>query len=161
MKYFKKYAFYLLFTALIFAGQFLRSGDLVTGKPPAIAQSTLGGIQATAIAGKGPALIYFWGEWCGVCAMMKNAISSVSADYPVLTVALRSGNDAAVSQYLQQKQLSWSVINDNEGNIAQSYGVKAVPSAFFINSEGNIVFTTVGYTSGWGLRIRLWLAGLV
>jgi hypothetical protein len=37
----KKYGLYLLFTAVIFAGQFLCSSHLVTGTPPAIAQTTL------------------------------------------------------------------------------------------------------------------------
>lgn len=157
----KKYAFYLLAAAAIFAGQFLRTGDLVTGKPPAIAQSTLGGLQAAAVTGKGPAIIYFWAEWCGVCAMMRDAVSAVSADYPLLTVALRSGSDSDVGRYLQQKQLPWSVINDQQGRIAESYGVKAVPALFFTDRDGNIVFTSVGYTSEWGLRLRLRLAGLI
>lgn len=157
----KKYAFYLLAAAAIFAGQFLRTGDLVTGKPPAIAQSTLGGLQAAAVTGKGPAIIYFWAEWCGVCAMMRDAVSAVSADYPLLTVALRSGSDSDVGRYLQQKRLPWSVINDQQGRIAESYGVKAVPALFFTDRDGNIVFTSVGYTSEWGLRLRLRLAGLI
>lgn len=161
MNNYKQYAFYLLFAAVIFAGQFLRTSDLVTGKPPVIAQTTLGGIPATPIIGKGPAIIYFWGEWCGVCAMMQHAVSAVSADYPVLSIALRSGTDSAVGQYLRQKQLPWQVINDPRGDIAQRYGVKVVPALFIIDADGNIVFTSVGYTSEWGLRLRLWLAELV
>jgi len=90
----KKYGFYLLFAAAVFAAQFLRTSDLVTGKPPAITQSTLGGINADSIIGKGPAIIYFWAEWCGVCSMMQHAVSAMSADYPLLTVALRSGTTA-------------------------------------------------------------------
>ncbi len=156
----KKYGLYLVFATVVFAAQFLRTSDLVTGKPPMITQSTLGGIHAESIIGKGPAIVYFWAEWCGVCAMMQHAVSAVSTDYPLLTVALRSGTDSAVGHYLQKKQLAWSVINDAHGNIAQSYGVKAVPALFFINADGNIVFTSVGYTSEWGLRLRLWLAGL-
>ena len=157
----KKYGFYLLFAIVIFAGQFLRTSDLVTGKPPLIAQSTIGGLQAMPLIGKGPAIIYFWAEWCGVCAMMQGAVSAVAADYPLLTVALRSGSGSAVGQYLQKKHLGWQTVNDPQGVIAQSYGVKAVPSLFFIDADGNIVFTSVGYTSEWGLRFRAWLAGLI
>jgi thiol-disulfide isomerase/thioredoxin len=161
MNNYKQYAIYLLFAAVVFAGQFLRTSDLVTGKPPTITQTTLGGIPATPLIDKGPAIVYFWAEWCGVCAMMQTAVSAVSADYPLLSVALRSGTDNAVEQYLQRKQLTWQVVNDQQGSIAQRYGVKAVPALFFINADGNIVFTSVGYTSEWGLRLRLWLAGLV
>ncbi len=157
----KKYGFYLLMAAAIFAGQFLRTGDLVTGKPPLIDRNTINGIPAMPYVGKGPAIIYFWAEWCGICAMMQSAVSAVSAEYPLLTVALRSGSDTAIPQYLQQKHLPWTVVNDPQGSIAGSFGVKAVPALFFINRDGNIVFTSVGYTSEWGLRLRLWLAGLI
>lgn len=160
MHRYKKAVLYLLFAAVVFAAQFLRSGDLVTGRPPAINQTTLGGIHADTMIGKGPAILYFWGDWCGVCSMMQSAISAVSADYPLLTVALRSGSDSALNRYLQQKRLAWPVINDTHGNIAQTFGVKAVPALFFIDAKGDIVFTSVGYTSEWGLRIRLWLASL-
>jgi thioredoxin-related protein len=53
------------------------------------------------------------------------------------------------------------VINDRYGDIAKNYGVKAVPAVFFTDASGNIVFNSSGYTSEWGLRIRLWLASLV
>jgi thiol-disulfide isomerase/thioredoxin len=157
----KKYGFYLLATAIIFGGQFLQTGDLVKGKPPQIAQNTLGGIPAMAFVDKGPGLIYFWAEWCGICGMMQSAISAVGIDYPQLTVAMRSGSDSAVAEYLHKKQLQWPVVNDPQGEIAGRYGVKAVPALFFLNAEGDIVFTSVGFTSEWGLRIRAWLAGVV
>lgn len=154
----KKYGLYLLFTVVIFAGQFLRSSNLVTGTPPAIAQTTLQNQAALASISQGPAVIYFWAEWCGVCRLMQNAISAINPDYPVLSVALRSGDDAEVAEYLQSKQLSWQVVNDQQGLIANAYGVSAVPAVFFTDSNGKIVFTTTGYTSELGLRLRLWLA---
>ena len=154
----KKYGLYLLFTVVIFAGQFLRSSHLVTGIPPAIAQSTLQNQAALASINQGPAVIYFWAEWCGVCRLMQSAISAINPDYPLLTVALRSGDDAEVNAYLQSKQLSWQVVNDQQGLIANAYGVSAVPAVFFTDSNGKIVFTTTGYTSELGLRLRLWLA---
>ena len=157
----KKYAFYLLVTAVIFAGQFLRTGDLVTGKPPAINQPALSHVSVMPVDAKGPAIIYFWAKWCGICAMMQNAITAVSTDYPQLTIALRSGSDVEVNQYLREKHLAWPVVNDPQGDIAQRFGVKAVPALFFMDDDGNIVFTSVGYTSEWGLRLRSWLAGLV
>ncbi|WP_347987188.1 protein disulfide oxidoreductase [Methylomonas sp. AM2-LC] len=157
----KKYAFYFLVGCLFFAGQFLHSSDLVTGKPPSIEQTTITGLPAQAFIAQGPAIIYFWAEWCGICAMMQNAISAMASDYPQLTIALRSGTDNAIKAHLQKNQLLWSVVNDQQGKVAQSFGVKAVPAVFFLNKDGTIVFTSVGYSSEWGLRIRTWLAGLI
>lgn len=157
----KKYAFYLLAAALIFAGQFLQTSRLVTGRPPEIAAPTLDGLPAMPLIANGPGIIYFWAEWCGICSAMQQAISAVGRDYPLLTVALRSGNDSMVAEYLHKKQLHWPVVNDPHGGIASRYGVGAVPALFFVDANGSIVFTSVGFTSEWGLRIRSWLAGLV
>jgi len=157
----KKFGFYLFAVAVFFAGQFLRSGDLVTGKPPQIQQTTLGGIASMSLLQNGPTLIYFWADWCGICGMMKGSITAIAADYPVLTLAYRSGEAESIKKYLQAKQLPWQVVNDPNGDIADQYGVKAVPALFILNEAGNIVFTSVGYTSEWGLRIRLWLASFV
>ncbi|QWF72312.1 redoxin domain-containing protein [Methylomonas paludis] len=157
----KKYGFYLLFTLVIFAGQFLRDGDLVTGKPPFSEGAGVNGVPVNTFLGKGPAIIYFWAEWCGVCQMMQSGFNKVVGDYPLVTVAFQSGDSTAVQAYLRQKQLAWPVLNDPQGTNAKSFGVTAVPTLFFTNSRGDIVFTTVGYTSELGLRIRTWLAGFI
>jgi hypothetical protein len=92
---------------------------------------------------------------------MQSNVAAVSKDMPIVTVAERSGGAQQVSEYLAKNQLNWRVVNDPDGAIGQLYGVQAVPAMFFINSKGEIVFTSVGYTSEWGLRCRLWLASLL
>jgi alkyl hydroperoxide reductase subunit AhpC len=52
------------------------------------------------------------------------------------------------------------VVNDPEGALSRRYGVSAVPVTFVIDAGGKVRFVTRGYTSGLGLRLRLWLAGL-
>lgn len=155
----KEWAFYLFAALFIFGGQFLAHRDLVTGTPPPIVQTTLAGETALHPLGTRPALIYFWAEWCGVCRSMQNSVTQVGKDHPLATVALRSGDDAKLQSYLRDKNLNWPVVNDNGGEIGQRYGVKAVPALFFTDRNGSIVFATAGYTSEWGIRARLWLAG--
>ncbi len=156
----KKLGFYIFAALFIFAGQFLVNQDLVSGSPPAIVQTTLTGENAMQRISKGPAVLYFWAEWCGICRSMQGSVSNVLQDYPGLTVAVRSGDEGTLRNYLNDKQLNWPVVNDNSGSIGQRYGIKGVPAVFFINAGGDIVFTTVGFTSEWGMRFRLWLAGL-
>ncbi len=156
----KKLGIYLFATVFIFAGQFLVNSDLVNGKPPAISQTSMNGENALQRVAKGPAILYFWAEWCGICRSMQGSVGNILKDYPGVTVALRSGDDAKLAGYLRDKQLNWPVVNDNGGEIGQRYGVKAVPAIFFIDATGDIVFSTVGFTSEWGMRARLWLAGL-
>ncbi|WP_415880384.1 protein disulfide oxidoreductase [Methylomonas sp. TEB] len=156
----KKLGFYIFAALFIFAGQFLVHQDLVSGTPPPIVQTTLTGENPMPRINKGPTVLYFWAEWCGICRSMQGSISNIMRDYPGLTVAVRSGDDGTLQNYLNEKQLNWPIVNDNNGNLGQRYGIRGVPAVFFINAAGEIVFTTVGYTSEWGMRIRLWLAGL-
>lgn len=153
----KKSAFYLFAALFIFAGQFLASSGVVSGKPPTIEQPTLSGAAAMPLIAKGPALIYFWAEWCGICRSIQGNVSAVLQDYPAVTVAVRSGDHQAVIDYMNAKRLSWPTVNDRDGSIAQRYGVNTVPALLFVNGNGDIVFSSVGYTSEWGLRFRLWL----
>jgi thiol-disulfide isomerase/thioredoxin len=157
----KKSLFYILMVAVIFAGQFLQTSNLVTGKPPFINRNTVAGLPSLPENLKPPSVIYFWANWCGICGLMQNSINAISLSDPILTIALRSGTDNTVNQYLQEKHLNWQVVNDQHGDIAEMYGVNAVPALFILNPQGNIVFTSVGYTTEWGLRLRIWLASLI
>ncbi len=108
----------------------------------------------------GPAVVYFWATWCPVCRVERGAVDALVSDYPVVTVAMQSGDAQAVSAYLADAGLDWRVVLDEYGEIAQRWGVVGVPAMFIIDSGGEIAFVARGYTSGIGLRLRLWLASL-
>jgi len=154
----KEVGFYILMAIIIFAGEFLMNPGLKTGQPPVIYQQTLSGKDVMDNLSKGPMIIYFWAEWCGVCKMMQQPMTAILQDYPIITVAVKSGDKHAVQAYLTEKSLNWPVINDPLGSIAQQYQARGVPSIFFLNQQGEIVLTASGYTSEIGLRLRLWLA---
>lgn len=157
----KKSAFYIFAVLFVFAGQFLATRGLVTGQPPPISQATLANQNPMPLIAEGPSVIYFWAEWCGVCRGMQGNVSAILRDTPGVTIAVRSGNDRQLAEYLIKNKLEWPAINDQNGGISRQYGVQAVPALFFLNDRGNIVFTSAGYTSEWGLRLRLWLSGLL
>ncbi len=71
---------------------------------------------------------------------------------------MQSGDAHEVLSYLDERGVNFPVIVDEYGKIAQRFGVSRVPASFIIDSQGAIAFTEVGYTSNWGLRLRLWLA---
>ncbi|MCQ8103832.1 protein disulfide oxidoreductase [Methylomonas sp. SURF-2] len=156
-----KAGFYFFALLFVFGGQFLRTSGLVTGMPPEIRTATLSGQPSMPLIAKGPAMVYFWAEWCGVCRGMQDNVTAVLHDTAGLTVALRSGDKPRLAEYLDNNKLDWPVVDDRDGAIGQLYGVSAVPALFFLNRQGRIVFTSSGYTSEWGLRLRLWLAGLL
>ena len=109
-----------------------------------------------------PTLVYFWGSWCPICKTTSPFVSTLATDndYQVHSVALSSGTNNEIKSYLLEHNYQFPVINDNDGDISESWGVAVTPSIFIINQEGKISYTSTGMTSLWGMRFRLWLASL-
>ena len=134
--------------------------DMVEGPAPVIQAVTVDG-QAVSLEdyrGK-PLLIHFWASWCGICGLEQGTISKLQDDWQVLTVAMQSGNAADIKKHMQKESLEWTVIADPQGEIAKLYGVRGVPANFILDADGNVRFRESGFTTGAGLRARLWAAG--
>lgn len=138
----------------------LQTRDTVSGQAPAFQARDLQGrpLALADYAGR-PVLLHFWASWCPVCRFEEGAIDALADDRPVVTIAVSSGSDEELMQYLKDRQLDFDVINDPGGTLAARYGVQGVPTSFVVGPQGEIRFTSVGYTTGIGLRIRMWLAG--
>jgi peroxiredoxin len=131
------------------------------GPAPPLAGVLLDGrsFDLLAAAKERPVLVYFWASWCSVCRLQQGTIDNVARDHDVVTIAMRSGDTAAVQRHLAEHALTFPVLNDPQGTHAAQWGARAVPASFVVDGEGRIRFVEVGYTSGWGLRSRLWWAG--
>jgi thiol-disulfide isomerase/thioredoxin len=105
-------------------------------------------------------LVYFWGSWCPVCKTTSPSISTLATDndYQVVSIALSSGTDNEIENYMREHSYQFKVVNDDSGDISESWGVVVTPSIFIVNQEGKISYTSTGITSLWGMRLRLWLA---
>jgi thiol-disulfide isomerase/thioredoxin len=148
-----------LVVLVYFAVKTYMQRNLVEGPAPPLQGSLLNGQSVSLQSFRGqPVLVHFWATWCPVCKLEQNSIDAISKDHAVLTIAMNSGDETAVESYLYDNHLTFPVIVDQYSNIAKQFGVQGVPTSFVIDSQGNITFTEMGYTTGWGLRLRLWLA---
>ncbi|MCB1877006.1 MAG: protein disulfide oxidoreductase [Chromatiales bacterium] len=151
----------LLLLAVIMAVGWWRAGDMASGAAPAlIAYDLEGNLFRLDAVRDGPVLVHFWASWCPVCRTQDGAIDSLAKDAHVITVAMQSGADDAIETYLQEEGLSFPALADPDGRIARAWGVNGVPASFIVGSDGRIHFRELGYTTGLGLRLRLWWAGL-
>ena len=108
-----------------------------------------------------PIALHFWAEWCPICRTEENSITRLSADWPVLTIAMQSGSTGVVHKVLQKRQLPWNTAVDETGNVTGVFGFKAVPAFVVIDGKGRVRTPTMGYTTEIGMRLRLWWASLV
>ena len=156
-----KYSLEIVFILIIFitVKSFLQR-NLVEGVAPPLDGVLLDGQTFNIQSHQGqPILLHFWATWCSICKMEENSISAISEDYKVVTIAMNSGTDQDIKDYLEEREVNFPVMVDEYGEVAKRFGVRGVPTSFVIDSQGNIDFTEVGYTTNWGLRLRLWLAG--
>ena len=100
--------------------------------------------------------LYVWAEWCPICKTTQGTVQSLGADRAVLTVAMQSGGPEAVARYQQAQGLAWHTLVDPRGELAKGLGFAAVPGFAVITPEGDLRWPTVGWTSAWGMRWRLW-----
>lgn len=102
-----------------------------------------------------PIVIHVWAEWCSFCRLEEGNISALAEDTPVITVAMQSGDAARVAGYMQDRNLDWPTLVDPQGQLAQALGASGVPTFMVIDSQGDIRTPSMGYTSLWGMRLRL------
>jgi thiol-disulfide isomerase/thioredoxin len=150
----------LLIITIIFVGvQWWKARPLASGEAPALrGPLTSSDIFDLADWRGTPVLVHFWATWCPICKMEQGSIDALSDEFNVITVAMQSGGAEAVNGYLQEQGLDFPAIADPYGEIATTWGVQAVPASFVLDGSGRIRFSSVGYTTGVGLRGRLWAA---
>lgn len=107
-----------------------------------------------------PVALHFWADWCPICRTEEGSVTRVSQDWPVMTVAMQSGDAAKVAQVLRRRALPWSAAVDPRSEITSAHGFGAVPAFVVVDAAGQLRAPTVGYTSETGMRLRLWWAKL-
>lgn len=150
----------LAFVVIGMAINLYRTWDIRGEPAPRLQAKTLSGETFSLVAHEKPVLVYFWASWCPVCRFSETGVDAIARDYPVISVAMQSGGEAELRQYLQENGLGFAVIADEQGILSRQWSVRAVPSSFIIDESNRVRFAETGYTPSWGLRLRLWWAGL-
>ena len=111
------------------------------------------------LAQKKPLILNFWGTWCPVCNQEVSTLSQLAkrGDITLLTIASSSGSNSDIQSYMQKKGISFLVINDQSGSLAQAFGVSVFPTTLFYNKERTKIIKDSGYTTypGFLARIKL------
>ncbi len=107
-----------------------------------------------------PILVHIWALWCPTCKVEASNIQTLSEHYNVLTIAVKSGSNDDINNYMKENDYTFNVVNDKSGFLASDFRVGAFPTTFIYDKDKKLVFSDVGYTSTWGLIIRMWWASL-
>ena len=94
-----------------------------------------------------PVMLNFWATWCPPCREEMPYLQQIheqrSADVVVLTVNMAE-NPGDVEEFIREFGLSFPVLLDSNGDVAQQYGVRAIPTTFFIDKSGILQGVKIG-----------------
>lgn len=107
-----------------------------------------------------PTLIHVWAIWCPTCKIEASNIQTLSNHYDVLTIAVKSGSNNDIQSWLKENEYTFNVVNDSSGFVASNFNVSVYPTTLIYDKNKKLVFSDVGYTSTWGLFLRMWWASL-
>ena len=102
-----------------------------------------------------PLVVHFWATWCPTCNLENSTIEKLSKEYNVITVAVSSGTDEQIKEYMKENNFTFKVINDDTSTLANIFQVEAFPTTFIYNKNHELRFTEVGFTSYVGFKARL------
>lgn len=136
-------SFFMLLLAplYVFAG---KPGDAA----PAFTLADVHGNTVTLDSLKGKVvLLNFWAPWCRSCKEELPDLDGLhkkysSRGFTVLSICIER---SAVSEYLQKRPVSFPVLVDKDGEVAETYFFSGLPASFLIGKDGIIRHRHVGY----------------
>ncbi len=118
-------------------------------------------IDLAAISADKPTLVYFWGTWCPICRTTSPSVNKLAAagNYPVVTIAITSGSNQELQDYMDEYNYNFTTINDQEGAIFADWQGQVTPS-YVVLKNGEMTQGLTGIQPLWSLKLRLWLSSI-
>lgn len=137
-----------------------RSGTSTAGKIPAPQQGFLApdfelktpageAVRLSDLRGQA-VLVNLWATWCPPCREEMQTIDKMYQEYKeqgftVLAVNMTYQDDAlAVMPFVDEQELSFPILLDDTGDMANAYQLRSLPSSYFVRRDGIINELVIG-----------------
>ncbi len=145
---------------ILFSVSPLFAADSKNSPPaPDFSANKLGGGKVTleALRGKG-VIINFWATWCPPCKAEMPAFDKIYKKYKkdgIVIYGINYKEDVEIiNEYLAGAPVSFPILFDENGDLANMFNVFGLPATYFIDENGNLLGSVTGavdekYLEGW------------
>lgn len=90
----------------------------------------------------------FWTTWCSECRTEMPAMERLrrrlqARDFAMVAVSLRESAET-VKRFMDQNRLTFTALLDENGDIATTYAVRAIPTTFILDRRGHFIGMALG-----------------
>lgn len=110
-------------------------------------------------------LLNFWATWCPPCRLEMPSMEKLYQEFKgdgleIVAVNFMEG-EKAIEPFIKENGFTFPVLLDKKGEIAQSYGVHALPVTFLIRRNGNLLAKSIGYKDWHAEKMRQFFISLL
>lgn len=101
--------------------------------------------------------VNFWATWCGPCRREMPMMAELYEEYSdegfgIVAVSVEETRETVLG-YLDSNPVPFTVLLDTSGTVSRSYGIRALPSSFLVDSTGRVLQTGVGFQQSWEILV--------
>ncbi len=95
-------------------------------------------------------LLDFWATWCSPCRMSISQLKRLNNEFSgegFVIVSVNLGEKLGrVKSFASTEGMTWTILLDSQGQVADSYGVRGIPTFILIDKHGRIRLKITGLT---------------
>lgn len=133
-------------------------GNMKSGSAQNFTLKNLQGQPVSLASLKGKTVVVdFWATWCGPCKAsfpgMQKAVNKFKDDKDVVFLFVDTWEDKDVKEmqsgaqnFITQHKYAFNVVLDDKDKTVADYNVRGIPTKFIINKNGQLEFSSVGFS---------------